>query len=46
MGEYELWVNMNYEWIWIMGEYELWVNFGVDSPQGGEEEEEEDKLGF
>ena len=26
MGGYELCVNMNFGWIWIMGEYELWVN--------------------
>ena len=23
MGEFELWVNMNYGWIWFMGEYEV-----------------------
>ena len=26
MSEYELWVNMNYEWVQIMGEYESWWN--------------------
>ena len=26
MGEYELWVNMNYGWIWFMCKYESWVN--------------------
>ena len=26
MGKYELWVNMNYVWVWIMVEYDLCVN--------------------
>ena len=55
MGEYELWVDMNYGWIWIMGEYELWVNMNygwtlgwIHHKRGGSGggAGEENKLGF
>ena len=38
MGEDELWVNMNYEWIWFMCKYELWVymNYEWKWISGGE----------